>query len=131
MYIYCIIICLEVFSMTYEEFCKRIEEELSTGGTTRFIVSNVTLSSLLSNETKITVRHRSIYLNLESEEKLYELMAVGDPTLLDGITHLTLSDETPNNWFINNYGSKYHASEHFLARWSMGMETPDLRTVTL
>lgn len=113
--------------MTYEEFCKKIEEELSTGDPIRFVVSNTTLSSLLSQETKITVINSSIYFGIESEEKLCELLAIGDPTVFDGIVHITLSDKSPTNWCITNYGSKYCYSEHFLP----GKDDPKLRTVTL
>lgn len=113
--------------MTYEEFCKKIEEELSTGGAIRFVVSNATLSSLLSQETKITVLHSNIYFGIENEEKLYELMGIGDPTVFDGISHITLSNISPTNWFITTYGAKYCCSENFLP----GMDNPNLRTVIL
>lgn len=110
--------------MTYEEFCNRIKEELSTVGPVWFIVSNPTLSSLLSKETKITVINSSIYFGIESEEKLCELLAIGDPTVFDGTVHITLSNTSPTDWFITNYGSEYYCSEPMRSN-------PNIRTVTL
>lgn len=116
--------------MTYEEFCKRIEEELSAGDPVKFVVSNATLSSLLSKETKITVIDSTIYFGIESEEKLYELMATDDPTAFDGIVQIMRIDmpTIPTNWTIMDYESKYSHKKHF----SLALETNTLlRTVTL
>lgn len=116
--------------MTYEEFCKRIEEELSAGDPVEFVVSNATLSSLLSQETKITVINNTIFFGIESEEKLYEIMAVHDPTAFDGTVCIMVSKDStsPAKWSIVTYGSKYTYGKHF----ELVLETNTLfRTVTL
>lgn len=117
--------------MTYTDFCKRIEEEMKTGDPVEFVVSNATLSSLLSQETKLTVKDGSIYFGIESEEKLYELMATNDPTAFDGIVHIIIDKDTRSsavNWLIVDYGSKYCLKKHFSLAVSMNTR---LRTVTL
>lgn len=113
--------------MTYEEFCKRIDEELSTGDFIRFAVSNATLSSLLSQETKITVVNQCIYFGIESEEKLYQLMAANDPTAFDGTVCIMLT-ESPAEWWIITYKTKYDHCEHLSL--AIKANTP-LRQVTL
>lgn len=53
--------------MTYEEFCKRIEEELSTDNPLRFRMSDKTINDLLAKSKKTTVNGAFLYLDIDDE----------------------------------------------------------------